>query len=148
MTLTKHKKIASRIKFAKSARNCFILSFEKRKTRQAYHFLKEAPEEIPYSIRRYYKETQRLLSVLENRLKGREFLVGDSLTMTLADIINFTWADAASLININFDEYPNIKNWIARIEARPAVQRGLNVPDQRSGTAEVASIVKERLALI
>ncbi|CAG8648708.1 5138_t:CDS:2, partial [Paraglomus occultum] len=101
---------------------------------QAYHFLKEAPEEVPYSIRRYYKETQRLLSVLENRLKGREFLVGDSLT--LADIINFTWADAASLININFDEYPNIKNWIARIKARPAVQRGLNVPDQRSGTAE------------
>jgi len=37
--------------------------------------------------------------VLENRLNGREFLVGDSLT--LADIINFTWVDTASSANIN-----------------------------------------------
>jgi len=37
---------------------------------------------------------------------------------------------------------------MARIEARPAVQRGFNVPDQRSGRAEVAPVVKERFALI
>ena len=45
------------------------------------------------------------------------------------------------------DEYPNVKNWIARIEARPAVQRGLVVPD--GSRSEVAlPIVKERLALL
>jgi len=52
------------------------------------------------------------------------------------------------------DEYPNVKNWIARIEARPAVQKGLDVPDQnstrelRAGRTEVSPVVKERFALL
>ncbi|CAG8477182.1 8019_t:CDS:2 [Paraglomus occultum] len=119
---------------------------------QASHFLKWAPEAFQYSISRYVKETRRLYSVLENRLKDREFLVGDSLT--LADIINFTWAYSAISINLNLDEYPNVKNWVARIEARPAVQKGLDVPDQnsirelRDGRAELLPVVKERSALL
>ncbi|CAG8542602.1 10076_t:CDS:2 [Paraglomus brasilianum] len=119
---------------------------------QASHFLKWAPEAIPYSIARYVKETRRLYSVLESRLQDREFLVGDSLT--LADIINFTWVYTAPSINLNLDEYPNVKNWIARIEARPAVQKGLDVPDQnstrelRAGRTEVSPVVKERFALL
>lgn len=45
------------------------------------HFTKYAPENIPYAIERYTKEAKRLLSVLETRLTGRQYLMGDEYTI-------------------------------------------------------------------
>lgn len=44
---------------------------------QANHFYRYAPEKIPYGIDRYINETKRLYGVLDRRLQGRDFLVGD-----------------------------------------------------------------------
>lgn len=44
---------------------------------QANHFYRYAPEKIPYGIDRYINETKRLYGVLDQRLQGRDFLVGD-----------------------------------------------------------------------
>ena len=44
---------------------------------QANHFYRYAPEKIQYGIDRYINETKRLYGVLDRRLQGREYLVGD-----------------------------------------------------------------------
>src|ERR1051325_2518527 len=95
---------------------------------QAFHFLKVATEEVPYGIERYTKENKRYYTVLNGALEGKDYLVGNMYT--LADAVNFPFVRVHFMCGIpNLDDLPNLKAWIARIYARPAVQRGLNVPD-------------------
>jgi len=86
---------------------------------QAAHFIRYAPEQIPYAITRYSNEVARLLMVLERRLGEAEYLAGDEYS--IADIAvwpgRFTTPDMA-------DQYPNTARWHAAIAARPAVIRG------------------------
>ena len=80
---------------------------------------------------RYAKESARLLVVLETRLEGRDYLMGDQYT--IADIAHVGWVrningfyEAGELVG-----WPNLKRvpaWLDRILARPAVQSGLNIP--------------------
>src|ERR1044072_8778928 len=88
---------------------------------QANHFLRYAPEKIPYGIKRYTKETKRLYTVLNNALEGKDYLVGN--TYTLADAIIYSWVRIHGISGI-----PGIDDLISRIDTRPATQKGLNVP--------------------
>ncbi|GJJ11100.1 hypothetical protein Clacol_005331 [Clathrus columnatus] len=88
------------------------------------HFMRFAPEEVPYAIKRYRDESIRLISVFEERLKGREWLVGPHFS--LADIKSAL--RAAKLLNVDFNDYPNIKKWLEKVFARPKTDKGLNVP--------------------
>jgi len=92
---------------------------------QANHFTAYAPEKLPYAIDRYLNETRRLLRVLNTRLDGREFVAG---AYSIADIAAFPWVISARdrLLQNDFD-YPNVARWLAAIEARPAVARGMTV---------------------
>ena len=92
---------------------------------QANHFVAYAPEKVPYAIDRYVNETRRLLRVLNTRLEGREFVAD---TYSIADIASFPWVVSARerLVKADFD-YPNVARWLAAIEARPAVARGMAV---------------------
>ena len=94
---------------------------------QAHVFYRYAPEKIPYAIERYQKETRRLYEVLERQLTDNEFLVGD---YSIADIASFPWVRRYEWAGVPVDDLPNVLRWLAAIEARPAVQRGLNVPKQ------------------
>jgi len=94
---------------------------------QANHFVRFAPEHIPYGIKRYTEETKRLYTVLNSALEGKDYLVGN--TYTLADAINYPFVRAHAMAGVpDIDDLPNLKAWIARIDARPATQKGLNVP--------------------
>ena len=94
---------------------------------QANHFLRYAPEKIPYAIDRYQNETRRLYSVLDNRLKQNgDWLVGDR--MTIADIANFSWVNLAYFAGVEIEEFPNLKKWTDRMKRREAVKRGLEIP--------------------
>jgi len=80
---------------------------------------------------RYVAESRRLLGVLEQRLAGRAWIMGDDVT--IADIAIFPWVrnlvgfyEAADLVG--FDDFPNVKRVLAAFVARPAVQRGLEIP--------------------
>ena len=79
-----------------------------------------------YAETRYFNETKRLYGVLEERLKGREYILD---TYGIADIKTFPWVRIAPRTGVDLEPYPNIRAWIARIEARPAVQAGLKVPN-------------------
>jgi glutathione S-transferase len=93
---------------------------------QAEHFIRSAPEKIEYAINRYTNETKRLFSVIESQLTGRDYLVGDQLT--IADIAHYTWASNAHHMNISLSEFPNLEKWADRISKNPGVIKGLKVP--------------------
>ncbi|KAG8912756.1 glutathione S- transferase, nitrogen catabolite repression regulator [Tulasnella sp. 418] len=98
---------------------------------QANHFFRYAPEKIPYAINRYIEETKRLYSVLELRLKNRDYLAGDGRgKFSIADINVFPWVRGHGWAGVNdVDQlFPNVDAWLQRIEARPGVYEGLGVP--------------------
>jgi GST-like protein len=92
---------------------------------QANVFFRYFPEKLPAVISRYHNETKRLYEVLEKRLDGREFLCDD---YTIADIASWPWVRIHAWAGIEIDDLPNVKAWIDRVAARPAVQRGIDVP--------------------
>jgi len=97
---------------------------------QANHFTRYAPSQMEYGISRYQNETRRLYSVLEKHLKDTNapYICGDKCT--IADIAHWGWIALAAWAGVDIDEFPALKAWDARMDARPAVQRGRDVPDK------------------
>src|SRR5687767_11720697 len=93
---------------------------------QANVFYRYAPERIPYAIERYQREVRRLFEVLENRLADHEFLAGD---YSIADIANWSWVRGYKWSGVSIDELPSVTRWLHAIAARPAVQRGVDIPE-------------------
>jgi GST-like protein len=93
---------------------------------QAHHFLRAAPEQVPYGIERYSKETRRLYGVLDKQLADKPFLAAG--TYSIADIATFPWIARFEWHKVDLAEFPNVKRWFDTISARPAVQRGMAVP--------------------
>jgi GST-like protein len=80
---------------------------------------------------RYVDEAKRLLNVLEQRLTGRKWLMGDDYS--IADIATWPWVrnlygfyGAGDLVGI--DNFPNVKRTVDAFVARPAVAKGLEIP--------------------
>ncbi len=104
---------------------------------QANHFFAYAPEQIPYAKERYLKEAQRLTKVLDTRVSDREYLAGE---YSIADIATFPWVRSAlsGAVKLSLDPYPNAKQWVDRISARPAVVKGLAVETPKTVMDEEA----------
>lgn len=79
---------------------------------------------------RYVAESRRLLGVLNTRLEGRDWIMGD---YSIADIATLGWVNnligfygAAEIVG--YADFPHVDAWLKRGLARPAVQRGLQIP--------------------
>jgi len=110
-------------------------------TGQYGHFMVYAPPEKcetrDYGVSRYGMETQRLMHVLETHLKGKEYIVGNELT--IADIMIFPWANqlrtgynhSGGVKTNDFmsvdSNYPNVVAWAEKLKQRPGFQRGMKV---------------------
>ncbi|KAH8699455.1 glutathione S-transferase II [Phaeosphaeriaceae sp. PMI808] len=92
---------------------------------QAIHF-NRLKEHIPYGTQRYIGETERLVGILDSHLKTTDYLVGNKFS--IADIASFGWVHALSFTGVDINSFPNVKAWWERINARPAVQKGLAIP--------------------
>jgi GST-like protein len=92
---------------------------------QTHHFLRAAKEQVPYAIERYSKETRRLYGVLNERLKDREYLADG---YSIADIATYPWVARHEWHKTDLNDFPHVKRWFDAISARPAVQKGMNVP--------------------
>ena len=92
---------------------------------QVHHFLRAAKEPVPYAIERYTKETQRLYGVLDSRLKEHEYLADE---YSIADIATYPWVARFEWHKTRLENFPNVKRWFDAISARPAVKRGMDVP--------------------
>ena len=80
---------------------------------------------------RYVAESKRLLRVLNQRLQGRSWIMGD--TYTIADIATFPWVrnligfyEAGELVGSG--DFPHVTRALGEFVARPAVLRGLDIP--------------------
>jgi GSH-dependent disulfide-bond oxidoreductase len=93
---------------------------------QANVFYRYAPERIPYAIERYQREVRRLFEVLDTRLKDNEFLAGD---YSLADIANWSWVRGYKWSGVTLDGLDHLARWLDAIGKRPAVKRGVDVPE-------------------
>lgn len=82
----------------------------------------------------YQTETKRLYQVLEDRLSSQQkagkglWVVGGKYS--LADIALFSWINWAEWAGIDLSPYPSISNWLETIQKRPAVQKGVDVPEK------------------
>ena len=94
---------------------------------QAHHFRKFAPEDVPYAKERYTKETHRLYGVMDKRLSDHAYLAGD---YSIADIANWSWVARNEWHGIDWADFPNVKRWYDTIAARPAVERGREIPSR------------------
>ena len=94
---------------------------------QVHHFKRFAPEKIPYAIERYDREARRLYTVLDKRLGEAEYVVGDDYP--IADMAIFPWAARHNGQEIELDDYPHVRRWYDTVSARPAVGRGMVVPE-------------------
>jgi glutathione S-transferase len=93
---------------------------------QANVFYRYAPERIPYAIERYQREVRRLFEVLDTRLKDHEFLAVD---YSIADIASWSWVRGYKWSGVTLDGLPHLTRWLEAIGTRPAVKRGVDVPE-------------------
>ncbi|GAC1309445.1 MAG: glutathione S-transferase N-terminal domain-containing protein [Steroidobacteraceae bacterium] len=98
---------------------------------QNHHFARYATEKIPYAIERYVKETNRLYGVLNNRLNGRDFIADD---YSIADMAAYPWIVPHEAQGQNLADFPHIKRWFDRIQARPATVRAYDLAPTFSTT--------------
>ncbi|MCP8897479.1 glutathione S-transferase C-terminal domain-containing protein [Shinella daejeonensis] len=100
------------------------------------HFYKFAADKVAnnsYPMERYRDETKRLLSVLEERLKDRRWIMGEE--HTIADIALYPWVRGADVFYggrevLDYAGFPAVMAWLERCLARPAAIRGLEVPSK------------------
>lgn len=77
-----------------------------------------------HPLERFGKEARRLVTVLEGRLQGRDYVCGADIT--IADIAIYPWLRGWKWSKVNITDQPNVVAWVDRVRARPAVERGLS----------------------
>ena len=92
---------------------------------QTHHFRSYAPEKLPYAVDRYTNEATRIYNVIDKRVEETAYLAGDDIS--IADFATFPWLRTYERQGQKLEDYPNLKRWFEAIDARPAVQRGLQV---------------------
>ncbi|MHB1218410.1 MAG: glutathione S-transferase N-terminal domain-containing protein [Alphaproteobacteria bacterium] len=97
---------------------------------QAHHFNAYAPDRIKYAMDRYTNEAGRLYRVLDKQLEGRDYIAGD---YSIADIAAFPWTRLYGRQGLKIEDYPNVKRWQERIQARPAVQKDMERTTDTAG---------------
>ncbi len=109
---------------------------------QAHHFLVYAPkfdppQDIPYAKDRYRTEVGRIYKVLDTQLEGKDYICGD---YSIADIATWGWASLWKRQEQSLDDKPNMKAWLARMKARPAVQAGRGLAAEKRVEANTKDV--------
>ena len=104
---------------------------------QAVHFKHFAPEQAPYAHQRYQYEAARHFSVLNERLAGRRYIVGD--TYSIVDMDVWGWARMAPFIlgDDAWARFPHLKRLHDEIDARPAATRAKTLKDRFAFKPEI-----------
>jgi GST-like protein len=96
------------------------------------HFYKYAKEKCdhPYPLERYTNEAKRLLKVLDTRLEGRQYLVGEQYT--IADMAIMPWVRCLDVFyngkeQLGLDQFKNVNAWVDHLMKRPKTARGMEV---------------------
>ena len=109
---------------------------------QANVFFRYFPEKIQPAIDRYQNEVKRLFGVMDVRLGEAEFLADD---YSIADIACYPWVAQADWSGVPLDAFPNLSRWFETLSARPAVVKGMNVPEAKRDAATVIDTARTML---
>jgi len=91
---------------------------------QLSHFVNYAEGEHDYALNRYANEYDRLLTVMDGWLEGREFLAGD---YSIADMAIWPWLLPYKRFEQPLDHLPNVRRWHDTMKVRPACRKGVEV---------------------
>ena len=92
---------------------------------QANVFYRYFPEKLQPAIDRYQNECRRLFEVLEAQLTDNEWLADD---YSIADIANWSWVRTHKWSGVSIEGLSALQGWMGRMAARPACERGVEVP--------------------
>ncbi len=98
---------------------------------QAHHFLKYAPNDIPYAKDRYCTEVARLYGVLDRRLADHEYVAGSNFT--IADIAIWPWASLWEGQAQTLNDKPHMARWLRKVWDRPGVRAGRALMAEKRG---------------
>ena len=105
--------------------------------------------EYPAVTGRYVKEVNRILAVLEARLRGQTYFVDDEYT--IADIAMLPWLRMAVVHPIGqmlaLNDKPNLNAWWERVSTRPAVVKGLSIPEPFPAEKQFEGFIKATVGL-
>jgi GST-like protein len=94
---------------------------------QLNYFVRTAPQKVPLAIERYHNESQRLVNVLNGHLSSRDYVARE---YSIADIALYPWVAAIRQSHPElFRSASGVLQWMERLRARPAVERGMKVPE-------------------
>ena len=85
------------------------------------HFNRYAPEKIPYAMKRYVDETNRLYGVLDRQLEGKPFVAGEEYSV--ADMAIYPWIVPYENLGQDLNDFHHIQRWFEAVKARPATIR-------------------------
>lgn len=102
---------------------------------QNHHFCHYAPQKIEYAIERYVRETNRLYSVLDQRLANHTYVGGDDYS--IADMAIYPWIVPWEKQGQTIEEFPDLERWFDMIKARPAVRRAYALVEEVNPQAGV-----------
>lgn len=100
---------------------------------QAHHFRAFAAEVVPYGIKRYTDEVNRLYGVLNRRLEDREFVAGP---YSIADMAAWPWIVSHERQGQSLDDFPNVQRWFETMRVRPGVRRAYEKGHERMADAQ------------
>lgn len=112
---------------------------------QANVFNRYAPEKIPYAIERYQREVRRLYEVLDGRLATVEFLAGQ---YSIADMATWPWVVSHDWSGVSIEGLQHLRRWLDAIGERPAVQRGMDVPEPWAGYRDADRVVRSAKSML
>lgn len=115
---------------------------------QANVFFRAMEEKIPTAISRYQNESRRLFEVLDRQLEHSEWLTSD---YSIADIANWCWVRLYFWSGVSLDGLDNLQRWLGAMEARPACQWGVAVPEplvlptDEEGVEKISSDISRKI---
>jgi GST-like protein len=92
---------------------------------QAHHFMRAKKDEIPYGSERYGSEAKRLYGVMDRHLSQNEFFATE---YSIADMAIYPWTARYEWHRVDIASFKNVKRWYDKVGARPAVVKGMAVP--------------------
>ena len=91
---------------------------------QLSHFVNYSRNKYGYALERYGNEYDRLLAVMDVRLRDRPFLAGE---YSIADIASFPWILPYRRFGNDLDKFENLRKWFDTLKERPAIRRGVDL---------------------
>ena len=99
---------------------------------QAVHFQHHAPEKLPYAINRYVFEAERHYGIIDQRLSGQPYMLGEDYGVV--DMALWGWVRMIPMVlgEEGFAKFPNVKRFMDAVNERPAAQRAAALKDRHA----------------